>query len=91
MQMQSAKTVTGFKLYVMMGHELRAIEEVSAGNVVAIAGLQAHVLKFATLSSTRNCVSLAHITFQVDNFLIFIGSLHIFTKSLGRSYYACGD
>ena len=57
--------VTGLKLFVMMGRDLRAVDEVPAGNVVAIGGLQAHVLRFATLCSTRSCVSLAHISMQV--------------------------
>ena len=65
LQTEPIKPVTGLKLFVMMGRELRAVDEVPAGNVVAIGGLQAHVLRFATLCSTRSCVSLAHISMQV--------------------------
>ena len=65
MQGQVIKPVTGLKLFVMMGRQLRAVDRVPAGNVVAIGGLQTHVLRFATLSSTRSCVSLAHISMQV--------------------------
>ncbi|KAJ3347471.1 Cytoplasmic GTPase/eEF2-like protein (ribosomal biogenesis) [Entophlyctis luteolus] len=42
------------KLYMMMGRELFEIEEVPAGNVFGIGGLDGHVLKSATLSSSLN-------------------------------------
>ncbi|XP_055637619.1 elongation factor-like GTPase 1 [Toxorhynchites rutilus septentrionalis] len=42
-------------LFMLMGRELQAVESVPAGNIVGIAGLQNHVLKTATLSSTPYC------------------------------------
>ncbi|KAJ3289374.1 Elongation factor-like GTPase 1 [Borealophlyctis nickersoniae] len=45
------------KLYLMMGRELQALEEVPAGNVFGIGGLQKHVLKTGTLSSVIECPS----------------------------------
>ncbi|GFU33526.1 elongation factor-like GTPase 1 [Nephila pilipes] len=44
-------------LYLLMGRELIELNEVPAGNVIGIGGLQDHVLKSATLSSTVACPS----------------------------------
>jgi ribosome assembly protein 1 len=52
------------KLYMLMGRELHALEKVPAGNIVGIIGLQDHVLKTATLSSTLKCPSLAKMPYQ---------------------------
>ncbi|KAI9208762.1 P-loop containing nucleoside triphosphate hydrolase protein [Polychytrium aggregatum] len=46
------------QLYLLMGRELQPLDEVPAGNVFGIGGLDAHVLKTATLSSTPECRSL---------------------------------
>lgn len=42
-------------LYLMMGRELESLEEVPAGNVLGIGGLEDHVLKTATLSTELAC------------------------------------
>ena len=42
-------------LYLMMGQGLKPVASAKAGNVVAIRGLGQHILKSATLSSTKNC------------------------------------
>ncbi|KFM68647.1 Elongation factor Tu GTP-binding domain-containing protein 1, partial [Stegodyphus mimosarum] len=42
-------------LYLLMGQELIELEDASAGNVIGIGGLENHVLKSATLSSTVAC------------------------------------
>lgn len=42
-------------LYLLMGKELEDLDEVPAGNVLGIGGLEEHVLKSATLSSTIAC------------------------------------
>ncbi|XP_058453172.1 elongation factor-like GTPase 1 [Malaya genurostris] len=42
-------------LFMLMGRQLEPVESVPAGNIVGIAGLQNHVLKTATLSSTPYC------------------------------------
>ncbi|XP_055614451.1 elongation factor-like GTPase 1 [Uranotaenia lowii] len=42
-------------LFILMGKQLEAVESVPAGNIVGIAGLQNHVLKTATISSTPYC------------------------------------
>ncbi|CAL1401670.1 unnamed protein product [Linum trigynum] len=52
-------------LYLMMGQGLVPVTSVNAGNVVAIRGLGQHILKSATLSSTRNCWPFASMAFQV--------------------------
>lgn len=52
------------KPYMMMGRELHALDNVPAGNIVGIVGLQEHVLKTATLSSTLACPSLTKMPYQ---------------------------
>ncbi|KAF5738332.1 Ribosomal protein S5/Elongation factor G/III/V family protein [Tripterygium wilfordii] len=52
-------------LYLMMGQGLKPVGSASAGNVVAIRGLGQHILKSATLSSTRNCWPFSSMVFQV--------------------------
>ncbi|KAL5723351.1 hypothetical protein ACHQM5_006761 [Ranunculus cassubicifolius] len=52
-------------LYLMMGQGLKPVASVKAGNVVAIRGLGQHILKSATLSSTRNCWPFSSMIFQV--------------------------
>lgn len=42
-------------LYLLMGRELEALDSVPAGNVLGIGGLESHVLKSATISSTATC------------------------------------
>ncbi|KAI9497888.1 P-loop containing nucleoside triphosphate hydrolase protein [Zychaea mexicana] len=44
-------------LYLIMGRELEALPEVSAGNVFGIGGLEGHILKNGTLVSTKEHVS----------------------------------
>ncbi|CAN1333746.1 Elongation factor-like GTPase 1 [Linum perenne] len=53
-------------LYLMMGQGLEPVTSVKAGNLVAIRGLGQHILKSATLSSTRNCWPFASMAFQVS-------------------------
>nr|CAD7397519.1 unnamed protein product [Timema poppensis] len=52
-------------LYLLMGRELESLEEVSAGNIVGIGGLDDHVLKTATLSTTVACPSFTELTLMV--------------------------
>ncbi|CAG8449795.1 15490_t:CDS:10 [Acaulospora morrowiae] len=54
--------VTIENLYLMMGRELEPLEEVPAGNVFGVGGLEGHILKNGTLSSTKECKSLASVT-----------------------------
>ncbi|XP_066994936.2 elongation factor-like GTPase 1 [Anabrus simplex] len=49
------------QLYLMMGRELEAIDEVPAGNVLGIGGLEEHVLKSATLSTTVACPAFTEL------------------------------
>ncbi|XP_022147649.1 elongation factor-like GTPase 1 [Momordica charantia] len=51
--------------YLMMGQGLKPVTSVKAGNLVAIRGLSHHILKSATLSSTRNCWPFSSMAFQV--------------------------
>ncbi|BAF12700.1 uncharacterized protein [Oryza sativa Japonica Group] len=56
-------------LYEMLGQGLRPVSSVCAGNVVAIQGLGHHILKSATLSSTKNCWPFSSMMFQVSPML----------------------
>lgn len=53
---QNATRVQVQDLYLLMGRELEPVEEVNAGHLCGISGLEAHVIKSATLSSTPYCV-----------------------------------
>ncbi|RVE50700.1 hypothetical protein evm_004610 [Chilo suppressalis] len=46
-----------------MGRELENIDEAIAGNIIGIGGLQEHVLKTATLSSTLACPAFSEIQY----------------------------
>lgn len=52
-------------MYLMMGQGLKVVKSAKAGDVVAIRGLGQHILKSATLSSTRNCWPFSSMAFQV--------------------------
>ncbi|XP_076748657.1 elongation factor-like GTPase 1 [Xylocopa sonorina] len=54
--------VTVEKLYLLMGRELEPADMVSVGNVFGIGGLEEHVLKTATLSTTLACPSFTELT-----------------------------
>lgn len=56
-------------LYEMLGQGLKPVASVGAGNVVAIQGLGQHILKSATLSSTKNCWSFSSMMFQASPML----------------------
>lgn len=53
--------VTVSKLYILMGRELEAVSKIPAGNVFGIGGLEEHVLKTATLSTTVACPSFTEL------------------------------
>ncbi|KAJ0018956.1 hypothetical protein Pint_10615 [Pistacia integerrima] len=53
-------------LYLMMGQGLKPVASAKTGNVVAIRGLGQHILKSATLSSTRNCWPFSSMVYQVS-------------------------
>ncbi|KAL6428375.1 hypothetical protein ACFW04_008571 [Cataglyphis niger] len=54
--------VTVNKLYILMGRELEVVSKVPAGNVFGIGGLEEHILKTATLSTTIACPSFTELT-----------------------------
>lgn len=49
------------QLYLLMGRDLESVDEVAAGNVLGIGGLEEHVLKSATLSSTIACPAFTEL------------------------------
>ncbi|KAK1287439.1 hypothetical protein QJS10_CPB19g01245 [Acorus calamus] len=52
-------------IYLMMGPKLKPVTSAEAGNIVAIRGLGQHILKSATLSSTKSCPPFSSMAFQV--------------------------
>jgi len=56
-------------LYEMLGQGLKPVASVGAGSVVAIQGLGQHILKSATLSSTKNCWPFSSMMFQASPML----------------------
>ncbi|XP_013413557.1 elongation factor-like GTPase 1 isoform X1 [Lingula anatina] len=57
-------SVTVNDLYMFMGRELEDLDEVPAGNVLGIGGLEEHVLKSGTLSSTVACPAFTAMYFE---------------------------
>eukprot|EP00794_Sanderia_malayensis_P009497 gene9497-10491_t len=51
-------------LFLMMGREFDYIDQVSAGNIVAINGLKGFVLKSATISSSLACPAFTPMPFE---------------------------
>lgn len=52
-------------LYLLMGRELECLESVPAGNVVGIGGLEEHILKSGTLSSSLACPAFTELSQMV--------------------------
>ena len=42
-------------LYILMGKELESVDEVGAGNILGIGGLEKHIIKSATISNDIYC------------------------------------
>ncbi|GAB4820198.1 hypothetical protein N2152v2_007244 [Parachlorella kessleri] len=59
-----AQAVALGALYLMMGRGLERLQEVPAGNVLAVAGLDLAILKSATVASSPLCRPLAPMLFQ---------------------------
>uniref|UniRef100_A0AAX7VAD0 Elongation factor-like 1 n=1 Tax=Astatotilapia calliptera TaxID=8154 RepID=A0AAX7VAD0_ASTCA len=51
-------------LYLLMGRELEELQEVPAGNVLGIGGLEEFVLKSATLSTSPACPPFTPLNFE---------------------------
>ncbi|KAH8395298.1 hypothetical protein KR222_008563 [Zaprionus bogoriensis] len=64
-----ASVVTVGELYMFMGGELQLLEAVPAGNIVGIGGLEAHIVKTATLSSTLHCTSFSELSIMATPIL----------------------
>lgn len=45
-----------------MGRELESVDRAPAGSVIGIGGLEEHVLKTATLSSTLDCPAFTELS-----------------------------
>ncbi len=58
--------ITVESLYLVMGRELETLQEVPAGNVFGVGGLEGHILKNGTLSSTKKCKNLAGVAMRVS-------------------------
>lgn len=55
--------VTISELYIMMGRGVVQVEEVPAGNVLGIGGLEKHILKSATVTSILACPAFCPLNF----------------------------
>ncbi|XP_030561166.1 elongation factor-like GTPase 1 [Drosophila novamexicana] len=64
-----ASQVTVGELYMFMGGELQLLDEVPAGNIVGIGGLEEHIVKTATLSSTLDCTSFSELSIMATPIL----------------------
>ena len=62
---EHSEVVTVDKLYIIMGRDLIMVDEAPPGSVVGILGLEGHVLKTVTLSSTPNCPSVGKMNTNV--------------------------
>ncbi|XP_060924303.1 elongation factor-like GTPase 1 [Limanda limanda] len=51
-------------IYLLMGRELEELEEVPAGNILGVGGLQECVLKSATLSTSPACPPFTPLNFE---------------------------
>ncbi|XP_022525240.2 elongation factor-like GTPase 1 [Astyanax mexicanus] len=51
-------------LYMLMGRELEELEEVPAGNVLGIAGMEDFILKSATVSTSPACPPFTPLNFE---------------------------
>ena len=65
--MQSYGSLQIDGLFLMMGRGLDRLQQVPAGNVIAMGGLGTAILKSATISSTPACRPLAPMLFQVGS------------------------
>ena len=61
----SCEEIVVEELYLMMGQGMFRVKEVPAGNILAVGGLDRHVLKSATLSSSKMCAPFGNMMFQV--------------------------
>ncbi|XP_062606996.1 elongation factor-like GTPase 1 [Saccostrea cucullata] len=56
--------VTIKELFVFMGRELEGMDHIPAGNILGIGGLEDHILKSATVSSTLMCPAFCDLYFD---------------------------
>ncbi len=52
------------ELYILMGRELELVESAPAGSIIGIGGLEEHILKSATLSSTLDCPPFTELSYM---------------------------
>ncbi|KAK7465188.1 hypothetical protein BaRGS_00037651 [Batillaria attramentaria] len=68
----SGQHITSFvvnDLYMFMGRELEQLHSVPAGNVLGIGGLEDHILKSGTVSSTVACPAFTNMYFDASPIL----------------------
>ena len=67
--LDTVRTISVFtvkELYLLMGREVEVVTSVPAGNVVGIAGLEKHIIKSGTLSSSPFCPAFAPMSFDAS-------------------------
>ncbi|KAJ3116010.1 Cytoplasmic GTPase/eEF2-like protein (ribosomal biogenesis) [Phlyctochytrium bullatum] len=61
---EHCREITVKRLFLLMGRELEDLDEVPAGNVFGIGGIEEAILKTATLSSTPKCISFGKVAHE---------------------------
>lgn len=67
--LDTVRTISVFtvkELYLLMGREVELVTSVPPGNVVGIAGLEKHIIKSGTLSSSPFCPSFSPMSFDAS-------------------------
>ena len=66
--------MTAEEIYVLMGRGLEQIDEIPAGNIFGLGGIDDHILKTATICSTPLCFPMLSVQFVsiLKNILILI-------------------
>ena len=57
-----------------MGREIIAVDEVPAGNIVGVYGLEGSIMKMGTLSNNPDCPCLSSLRLAVGNQFLFLFS-----------------
>ncbi|KAJ8304546.1 hypothetical protein KUTeg_018129 [Tegillarca granosa] len=68
-ELDSDEHITSFTvsdLYLFMGREVEIMEEIPAGNILGIGGLEDHILNSATISSTPACTAFTDLYFDAS-------------------------
>lgn len=60
--------------FLLMGREIIAVDEVPAGNIFGVYGLEGSIMKMGTLSNNPDCPCLSSLRLAVGNQFLFLFS-----------------